>query len=56
MTFAIKVNGGTGAGCKRPLRDKPAAWTHPCTLGVVRELSGHWTRCPDCGTQRDRQG
>jgi hypothetical protein len=55
MTFAVKVEGGTGAGRKRPLRDKPADWIHVCQTAPLsggRELAGYLTRCPDCGTRR----
>lgn len=43
MSFGIKVNGGTGAGTKRPLKPKREPW--PCVCGQIH--AGHWARCPD---------
>lgn len=61
MTIAVNVQGGTGAGSKRPLKE--IRWTHDCkrTWRASENMAGGWvTRnreltaysCPDCGTRR----
>jgi hypothetical protein len=59
--FAVNVKGGTGAGRKRPLRDKPQEWRCNCrwesgheTPDIARK-PGYLARCTDCGTARDGQ-
>ena len=50
MTFAINVQGGTGAGRKRPLREKPNGWMCDCREFTVKP--GYLVKCDDCGARR----
>lgn len=49
MTIAVNVQGGTGAGKKRPLIVR--AWWHNCPV-TSREVELSAYSCPDCGTRR----
>jgi hypothetical protein len=48
MTFAVHVKGGTGAGRKRPPRQKPGAWTCEC----AEQKPGYLRSCVACGQTR----
>lgn len=54
MSFGIKVDGGSGAGIRRPLREPAAQW-HCSGCGGTNK--GSWTRCftKGCNAQRDRE-
>jgi hypothetical protein len=63
VSVRINVQGGTGAGRRPPLRDRPAAWSCGCTLvdrvkangePVLRskQQPGYLVRCPVCGQPR----
>lgn len=43
--LAIRVNGGTGAGCKPPMREMPGEWL--CENGHSNK--GAWSRCLTAG-------
>lgn len=49
----VNVQGGTGAGRKRPLRPKPSDWMHLCRgQNGGRLLPGYLSRCLHCGAAR----
>ena len=58
MTFSVgHVQGGTGAGRKRPLADKPEPWRCSCPnphgyASRYMEQPGYLKRCPDCKVSR----
>lgn len=60
MTFAVKVNGGTGAGRKKGLLPaNTIPWACACEVspalvrfGNVKVNPGYLKRCVDCKTER----
>lgn len=49
----VRVAKGTGAGRKRPLRERAQEWTCRCVVAAVAKLNrGYLVRCPDCGQER----
>jgi len=58
VTFAVgHVEGGTGAGRRRPLREKPAPWRCECGNpdgrgSRYKTQPGYLARCLDCGARR----
>ena len=55
MSLGVNVSGGTGAGRRKPPREKPRDWIHVCKArkergGVI--LAGYFARCPGCGARR----
>lgn len=55
MSFGIKVEGGTGAGCRRA--PKPAYSDHWHCTNCGGTNKGNWTRCltKGCNAFRDRE-
>lgn len=50
MALAIRVTGGTGAGCKPAVTEIPADWS--CSLG--HQNKGRWQRCLTSGCNEKR--
>lgn len=48
MTFAVNVKGGTGAGRRKPPKEKPSDWT--CACGEHRP--GYLKSCIACKQER----
>lgn len=46
--LAVKVEGGTNAGTKRPLKQPAPAWT----CDAAHQNPGYATRCLHCGQTR----
>lgn len=53
--ISVHVQGGTNAGRRRPLAEKPNAWRCGCPVSryVIGKLNpGYLAACPDCKERR----
>lgn len=54
--LGVTVQGGTGAGRKRPLKPVHQPWQCACVEGrtthYYRQNPGYLSRCPDCRKER----